>query len=380
MPHQPLQIAVLFDIQFDIATEIYRGVVRHAEKKGNWQLTPLPAGQERMLRKLAEDELLDGVIGAFISNGWAASFPGHIPMVNTSSLSTISMLDNVIVNEQAVGALAATHLTAAGFTHFAYVGVPTAIYSRDRHAGFKAAATDHARLSTLSTFSFNSDKLQSLKQWIRDLPRPTGIFCATDRIARHVMECGRQLDLDVPADIAVLGAGCNPSESLLAPISISSIKLPHQQVGQRAAELLGRRLENPRGRRETLSLPPLYVNPAASTARGISGDSFSARAKTILSAGLSTGMTVETVVKKLGVSRRCLELKFRAETGFSPYRWLQRQRVRRAKQLLQDPALTIAEVGSRCGYPMQQQFSTFFRRETGFTPRSWRTTSQPHKH
>ncbi|MDT8391333.1 MAG: substrate-binding domain-containing protein [Lentisphaeria bacterium] len=372
-----LHIAVLFDMQLDIATAIYRGVTRYAEKQGNWQLTPLPAGQETMLRKLAEDDLLDGIIAAFVSDGWAASLPRHIPMVNTSSLSRMSTMDSVTVNDHAVGELAGAHLAGVGLSRFAYVGVPAAVYSRDRRAGFDEIVRRQGRQSPVSTFDFSPDKLPSLTRWLADLACPAGVFCATDMIARRVVECCRELDLAVPGDIAVLGVGCDSTESLLSSVQLSSIMLPHQQVGQRAAELLDQHLKHPGGQTETVSLSPLYVKSAGSTARGETGKSLSARAMAILSAGLSVGMTVETVVKRLGVSRRSLELKFQRETGVSPYRWLQRQRVRRAKELLKDPALTIAEIGGRCGYPVQQQFSTFFRRETGFTPRSWRATSQP---
>lgn len=46
-------------------------------------------------------------------------------------------------------------------------------------------------------------------------------------------------------------------------------------------------------------------------------------------------------------------------------------RVRRAKELLRQPALSIKEVSQRCGYPDPNYFSRLFRRMTGWTPREY---------
>jgi AraC-like DNA-binding protein len=59
-----------------------------------------------------------------------------------------------------------------------------------------------------------------------------------------------------------------------------------------------------------------------------------------------------------------------ARTGF--HGWLQRLRLERAASLLDDQALTLAEIARRCGFGGAHQLIRAFRREYGATPRRWR--------
>jgi len=63
---------------------------------------------------------------------------------------------------------------------------------------------------------------------------------------------------------------------------------------------------------------------------------------------------------------------FKVSTGVPPHRYILRRRVERAKVLLADAALNIADVALRCGFGDQSAFTTTFRRLTLQTPRSYR--------
>ena len=64
--------------------------------------------------------------------------------------------------------------------------------------------------------------------------------------------------------------------------------------------------------------------------------------------------------------------KFRASTGQSPHAFLTEQRMARARQLLRDTDLPLAEVATRVGYQTQAHFTGVFRRYVGVTPRVYR--------
>lgn len=72
----------------------------------------------------------------------------------------------------------------------------------------------------------------------------------------------------------------------------------------------------------------------------------------------------------LGVSR--FHERFVAETGLTPADWLARRRITLARQLLDDPSLTITEIAMRCGYSSSQYFATAFKRLEGITPSRYR--------
>lgn len=64
---------------------------------------------------------------------------------------------------------------------------------------------------------------------------------------------------------------------------------------------------------------------------------------------------------------------FKRATGDSPYQRLVRLRVRRAKSLLLDSNLTLAQVSGLVGYGSQSRFSVAFKRLTGFSPGAYRS-------
>jgi AraC family transcriptional regulator len=63
---------------------------------------------------------------------------------------------------------------------------------------------------------------------------------------------------------------------------------------------------------------------------------------------------------------------FKTSTGVPPHRYILRKRIERAKVLLADAALSIADVALRCGFGDQSSFTTTFRRLTLQTPSAFR--------
>jgi AraC family transcriptional regulator len=62
---------------------------------------------------------------------------------------------------------------------------------------------------------------------------------------------------------------------------------------------------------------------------------------------------------------------FKRSTGFTPHQYVIRQRVERAKQLLKDGKLGIAEIAIACGFTHQSHLIRHFKRVTGITPKNF---------
>ena len=62
---------------------------------------------------------------------------------------------------------------------------------------------------------------------------------------------------------------------------------------------------------------------------------------------------------------------FKRSTGLSPHKYLTRQRVERAKRLLQQNSMTLAERALACGFTHQSHLNRHFKRLTGMTPKTW---------
>jgi AraC family transcriptional regulator len=73
-----------------------------------------------------------------------------------------------------------------------------------------------------------------------------------------------------------------------------------------------------------------------------------------------------------GLSRFHFARAFRRSTGITPLQYLMRRRVERAKELLQNRDLPLAQIGLLAGFKNQSHFTTLFRKFTSLTPKAWR--------
>jgi AraC family transcriptional regulator len=67
---------------------------------------------------------------------------------------------------------------------------------------------------------------------------------------------------------------------------------------------------------------------------------------------------------------------FKKLTGTTPHAYLASLRVERARRLLAETDLPLAEVGARVGYESQSHFTKIFREATGLTPRAFREAAR----
>ncbi len=371
-------IAVLFDAQLDLATEVHRGVVDYLDQHTDWQVLPLPAAQEDRLPELLRGGMVDGVIGSFVSDSWAAAL-GPVPRVNTSSLSTIRSIDSVVVDDHAIGRLAAEHFLSNGLRSLGYVGLGGCVYSAARLDGFLAALGGSAGVdgAGVARLTWLPQRLHELDDWLAGLARPAGVFCASDLVARAVVQSCRRLGLSVPSAVAVVGVGDSYLDAVFAGIPLSTVPLPGRRLGAAAAELLAARLAGYRGpvRRVVVAPTCLLSRSSSSVVHGT--DEVVSGCLAYIQGHLHEWLRVDALARRFSVSRRTLEMRFQAALGRSPAGEIRRRRLDLARQLLRDGSLPIREVGRRCGYLEPQQFSAFFRTQMGLAPRQYRQQAAP---
>jgi AraC-like DNA-binding protein len=78
------------------------------------------------------------------------------------------------------------------------------------------------------------------------------------------------------------------------------------------------------------------------------------------------------VAEAAGLSPSSLRQHFAAEVGCSPSDHITRQRIERAKLLLQDPKRSITEIALSLGFSASAYFTAVFKRLTGTSPRDFR--------
>ena len=80
---------------------------------------------------------------------------------------------------------------------------------------------------------------------------------------------------------------------------------------------------------------------------------------------------VEILGRKVGMSRSQVHRKLRALTNQSPSRFIRSVRLRRAAELLQNKAGSVAEIAYMVGFSSQGYFTTCFREQFGCTPKEY---------
>lgn len=89
---------------------------------------------------------------------------------------------------------------------------------------------------------------------------------------------------------------------------------------------------------------------------------------------LHTELTVQTLSARVNMSARTFARRFQAETGTTPARWLNDQRVLAAQQLLENSDLSMDVIAERVGFGNAAVLRQHFVRLRCTTPNSYRRT------
>jgi AraC family transcriptional regulator len=88
---------------------------------------------------------------------------------------------------------------------------------------------------------------------------------------------------------------------------------------------------------------------------------------------LGDSVTTDAIAREACLSPFHFHRAFAAIYGATPHRYLTRQRLLRAADLLRETSKPIAEVGGSVGFASAASFSALFRREFGRSPREYRS-------
>jgi len=93
------------------------------------------------------------------------------------------------------------------------------------------------------------------------------------------------------------------------------------------------------------------------------------RAVDYIQDNLAQEISLDAIANDLGISRYYFCRLFKQSTGLSPHQYVIQQRVERAKQLLRQGDMSIADVAQICGFAHQSHLYRHFKRLTGITPK-----------
>jgi AraC family transcriptional regulator len=84
-------------------------------------------------------------------------------------------------------------------------------------------------------------------------------------------------------------------------------------------------------------------------------------------------VSLRRIAREVGVHPVYFAAAFRRFHGCSPGQYLRRKRFERARHLISDPDVSLAQVAIDAGFSDQSHLNRIFRRFTGMTPGQYRT-------
>ncbi len=355
------------------------GIGRYTRAHGRWAMYV----EERALLDRQPSWLRswrgDGII--FRSNGQPmvdAVRATGLPAVDTNSHVADHGYPLVYPDEDAVARLAVDHFVDRGFRRFAFCTIERARWVEWRQRAFTARLAELGYEDCITTSLRPArgggwDRLvDQLADWVRTLPKPIAVLAANDVCGMRLLDACRLADIAVPEQVAVLGVDNDETLCFLTMPPLSSIDLNVERIGWEAAALLDRMMA--RGARHKR---PRWMEPRAVVERQSSDvlaidDPVVADAVRFIREHACERITVRDIVDRARVSRRTLELRFAAALGRTPKQEILRIRLERAKTLLADTTLPIAQIASQMGYASFNYFCTVFRRKVGVSPLAYR--------
>lgn len=381
-PFRVEHVAVLIETETSWGARVIRGIAHYAEKHTRWHLLIDPRDNEQ--RSYIPDGWNgDGIIARISTRTmWTRIREKSLPVVNVDDVfEGLKNVGVVITDETERARLALEHLVARGFRKFAYFAPPSNRYSKNRGDAFVSAALKHGYECYEYQPGYRpgrklgwNEQQRRVNRWLASLPRPIALLAVDAHNARQLAEICHFGGVRVPDDIAILAGD---TDELLCEVStppLSSISVACERIGHDAAAMLHRMMAGSATPRDPILIPPHGVVSRQSTDVLAIDDPSVVRALRYIRTHAHHGIVVEDILREVPISRRSLEIQFRAYLGRSPAEEIRRVRLERGKQLLGRRELSITEIALACGFSNATRFGVAFRKSFGTTPRAFRKT------
>lgn len=195
----------------------------------------------------------------------------HIPLVFFDRAVPEIETDKIVVDDFDGGFRVTQHLINQGYRRIGHLAGPQNLMTyRDRKNGYMEALKQkdisYDESLVLENTLTSEDGSNAARQLMSLSNPPDAIFCGNDTTALSVMIYLRDKGFRIPQDIGIVGFSNEPFSKVVSP-SISTIAQPGFEMGQKAAELIIRKIENQERTYQTIVLPTELIVRESSNRR-----------------------------------------------------------------------------------------------------------------
>lgn len=329
-----------------------------------------------------------------LENKWDGVIVGHtapellnrcqeegIPIVDLSdNLQCHDHIPKIRPDNPAIGHKGGEYFAEKGFSNFAFCGFESEVWSNARESGFveslklmgHVCETFNTDYSKIVEPKWNTQEESRIRDWLKTIPKPVGLLCCNDLRALQVMNACRNLKLEVPEDVSILGINNEIVRCELSYPQLSSIPVNAEYYGYLAAKTITELINGKSPKNMEVLIEPLDVVTRRSSDFLSVEDKHVTAALQLIKSRACKGITVEEVVKQIHVSRSLLERRFRKYLGKSPQAEIRNVQIQKVKQLLVETDYTLAHIAELAGFEHPEYMSVVFKKMHQTTPNQFR--------
>ena len=367
---------ILF-LPFAFQHDFHLGVAQYAGRHG-WHLNAdmastgkIPYGWhgDGIVTLLTEDDTAERIVMQY-----------GVPVVDLTVNRPDLNVARVNKDNVKIGELGARHFLEQGWHSFVFFSRMNSNVCRLRAQGYRQEIERYGHRCTELIWPVRNPGLDAhwdlvcdwLARELAGLPRPLALMAYNDYDAALAMDVCLAAGYPVPEDAGILGVDDMEEVCNCRPVPMSSVKTGAQAIGYRASSLLDQLIDGARIPASPILIPPIGISQRKSSQRLVIRSERLRCAIEAIDARIDTPLAMERIAEAAGITRQKLYALFERELHQTPVEYIQRKRIKIAKELLLNSEEGVGEIALRCGMPVLSTFIRQFTHDTGATPGHWR--------
>lgn len=373
------KVLLLCDYSRTPERRLLQGLFNYANEQGGWDFIPVPFFSWNNTRKsneiieLAKSMNVDAIFGRWEKINLRAVKKLGIPVITWISGKIYPSLPMLIGEYQNFGKMAAQFFLRQHYTSFAFLGYKSIFWSEERMKGFFCALPDDNYHQSFLRIEKSHQDWNGVRKWLESLKKPAALMVAHDILAVPLIRICKELGLDIPEDIAIIGVDNDEFLCTLSSPALTSIDLNFEKQGYELGRVLWKMHTEERVWPARIPLEPLELVERSSTKPFNIANRYTLRIVKKMDEEYAKPYSLDYYLADIPLSRRSIEKKFKAELGpETPLSYLTKHRIHHLCRLLSTTDMPISEAAEKSGFIDIPNLSRLFKKHTGMSPSAYR--------
>lgn len=372
-----IKVLLLNDLSREPARQLVKGISCYRNGMGGWRFYQVPdvirdsTDHIGKIVSMVRDFGINAIFGQWKGLDVDVAKSLGIPIVLYQRYEEIHDFPIALCDNGAVGKMAAEFFLKYEDLPLAFCGFEGVVWSSARFESFKKAVG--GRMAGEIRIRDKENDWLELSGWIRNLPKPAGIFCCNDECAKTVIETCNSIGVKVPDEISVLGVDDDSFLCSITSPAISTVKLDFAGLGYRVGHFITEAVVSGHCEVCEIDHKPLEIIERESTPRRLMDDRYIIAITDYMKQHFSEGIEIKDAIRDIPLSRRAVEQRFaNATNGKTMHSFLTELKIGKMKEMLISTDLPVFNIALASGFKENSNVNRIFRSITGLSPKEFR--------